>query len=97
MFGITEEAFIATDDVQTRAIADSLLMCVLRVTEEAGKLSDAVQFAHPEIDWRGIAGMRNYLAHDYGNIDRKMVWAATHEEFDGLRNACVQIIEETSL
>ncbi len=42
-FGITEDQFLHANDVRTRALADSLLMCALRVTEEAGKLSERSQ------------------------------------------------------
>ena len=42
-FDITEDQFLHANDVQTRALADSLLMCALRVTEEAGKLSERSQ------------------------------------------------------
>lgn len=93
-YDISEERFISGDDIETRALADSLPMCVLRVTEEAGKLSDTSKRLHPEIDWRGVAGMRNYLAHDYGNVDRRMVWETVTEEFALLANACGQIAEE---
>ena len=93
-YDISEERFISGDDIETRALADALPMCVLRVTEEAGKLSDTSKRLHPEIDWRGVAGMRNYLAHDYGNVDRRMVWEAVTEEFALLANACGQIAEE---
>ena len=75
-FDITEDQFLHANDVRTRALADSLLMCALRVTEEAGKLSERSQRLHPEIEWRGIIGMRNYLAHDYGNVDRSVVWSS---------------------
>ncbi len=37
VFDITEDQFLHANDVRTRALADSLLMCALRVTEEAGK------------------------------------------------------------
>ncbi len=94
-YDISEERFISGDDIETRVLADALLMCVLRVAEEAGKLSDTSKRLHPEIDWRGVAGMRNYLAHDYGNVDRRMVWEAVTEEFALLANACSQIVEET--
>ena len=67
----------------------------LRVTEEAGKLSEKAQRLHPEIEWRGIVGMRNYLAHDYGNVDRAVVWDAVTSEFPALAAACRQIIEES--
>lgn len=93
-YGITKERFLLQDDMETRILADALLMCVLRVTEEAGKLSERAKGLHPEIDWRGISGMRNYLAHDYGNVDRRMVWAAVTEEFDLLATACKQIVDE---
>lgn len=94
-FGLTEESLLQTDTIEMRSIADALLMCVLRVTEESGKLSEGAKDLHPEIDWAGIAGMRNYLAHDYGNVDRRMVWAAISDEFDSLERACRQIIAES--
>ncbi len=93
-FGISRERFLSDDDIETRILADALLMCVLRVTEEAGKLSDSAKNLHPEIDWRGVSGMRNYLAHDYGNVDKRMVWTAVNEEFDSLARACRAIVEE---
>lgn len=93
-FGISEERFLKDDDLETRVLADALLMCVLRVTEEAGELSDASKRQHPEIDWRGVSGMRNYLVHDCGNVDRKMVWQAVTDDFESLLSACKQIIDE---
>lgn len=94
-FGVTEDEFLHADDIKARTLADSLLMCALRVTEEAGKLSEKAQRLHPEIEWRGIIGMRNYLAHDYGNVDRAVVWDAVTSEFPILAAACRQIIEES--
>lgn len=90
-FGLTKEEFLSAEGITMRSIADSLLMCVLRVTEEAGKLSDEAKAAHPEIDWRGVSCMRNFLAHDYGNVDRRAVWAAIEEDFTLLESACKKI------
>ena len=95
VFDITEDQFLHANDVRTRALADSLLMCALRVTEEAGKLSERSQRLHPEIEWCGIIGMRNYLAHDYGNVDRSVVWDAVTMEFPALERACRQIVSES--
>ena len=95
VFDITEDQFLHANDVRTRTLADSLLMCALRVTEEAGKLSERSQRLHPEIEWRGIIGMRNYLAHDYGNVDRSVVWDAVTMEFPALERACRQIVSES--
>ena len=35
------------------------------LTESATLLSDELKARHPEIDWRGIAGFRNIVVHDY--------------------------------
>jgi uncharacterized protein with HEPN domain len=44
-----------------------------RVTEILGeaarRVSDPFRLAHPEIDWRGIIGLRTLLAHEYSRVD----------------------------
>jgi len=31
---------------------------------------------YPAVDWRGIAGMRDYLSHGYDSIDYELLWKA---------------------
>ena len=42
--------------------------------EAANHVSIAVQDELPEIDWSKIVGLRNKLAHDYGEILAQRVW-----------------------
>ena len=93
-FCVSKESFLASDDIETRTVSDGLLMCVLRATEEVGKLSDSVRQRHPEVSWRGIRGMRNILAHDYGHVDREIVWAALEKDFLFLERVCREVLEE---
>lgn len=95
VFAITRDEFLQGSSIEARTLADSLMMCVLRATEEAGKLSDRAKSQHPEIEWEGVSGMRNYLVHDYGNVDRALVWTAVNEELPGLAKACKQIMDES--
>jgi len=48
--------------------------------EAARRISDDFRGAHPEIPWGKIIGQRNILAHEYGEIDDRLVWqvAVTH-------------------
>jgi uncharacterized protein with HEPN domain len=41
----------------------------------------------PGIPFKSIRGMRNRIAHDYGAVDFKIVWAVTQEEIEPLITA----------
>ena len=42
--------------------------------EAARRVSKAYQDGHPEIPWRPIIGLRNILAHEYGEIKADRIW-----------------------
>lgn len=47
--------------------------------EAAGKISHEFRFAHDDIPWRRIMGLRNVLIHDYGDVDHATVWKVVTE------------------
>lgn len=63
------ETFFTTRPLQlaAEALLQKLGECVNRLP--AGFRED-----HPQVPWRAIRGMRNLLAHDYDQIDYKIVW-----------------------
>jgi uncharacterized protein with HEPN domain len=44
------------------------------IGEAARKVSDPFKAAHPEIPWRKIIAQRHVLAHEYGDVDPRLVW-----------------------
>lgn len=42
--------------------------------EAAKKIPLEVRTQHPEVDWKGIAGLRDVLAHAYFGIDDVILW-----------------------
>lgn len=46
---------------------------------------------HPEINWEGVMGIRNLLAHDYFNIDAEEVYSICDREIAPLKQAIQQI------
>jgi uncharacterized protein with HEPN domain len=44
------------------------------IGEAARRVSPEFQQAHPEIAWRNITGLRNILAHEYGEIKVDRIW-----------------------
>lgn len=94
---VDRTSFLEADSVEGRILADGLLMCVFRATEEAGSMSEETRAAHPEIYWRGIKSMRNVLAHDYGEVDREMVWDSIEHDFPELERFCLAYAEENGI
>ena len=54
---------------QDRVILLAVERSVEIVGEAARHVSQATRAAYPEIPWRQIVGLRNILAHKYGQID----------------------------
>ncbi|RIL03965.1 MAG: hypothetical protein DCC71_14505 [Proteobacteria bacterium] len=50
------------------------------VGEAATRVSSDLRRSHPEIDWRGIIGLRNYLMHAYDRVDLPTVWRPARED-----------------
>jgi len=42
--------------------------------EAARRVSHEFQDEHPEIPWRPVIGLRNVLAHEYGEIKADRIW-----------------------
>lgn len=57
-------------------------------------MTHGFQSAHPEIDWRGIIGQRNVLAHEYGVIDHARLYRTGTESVPLLIAALEKILED---
>lgn len=63
------EAFLSDHKTQ-----DAVLRNLQTMAESTQRLSDELKATRPDIDWRGIAGLRNILVHDYLGISLPRVW-----------------------
>ncbi len=52
--------------------------------EAAKKIPEAVCGEHPEVDWRGIAGLRDVVAHVYFALDDATLWRIVRSDIPQL-------------
>jgi uncharacterized protein with HEPN domain len=74
------EAFLASTLIQ-----DAVLYNLQTLAESTNRLSATLRDAHPEVNWRGIAGFRNILVHGYLGVDVEQVWLIVERELAALR------------
>ena len=58
--------------------------CLKVVSEASRRLPAQLKAAHPDIEWRKIAGIGNVLRHDYDEIDAGVVWRTATVEIEPL-------------
>jgi len=78
----TESVFRADKQKQ-----DAVIRRIEIIGEAVAHLTEATRQAVPDLPFRKMRGMRNIVAHDYANVDLKIVWevATVHvPEFRGV-------------
>jgi uncharacterized protein with HEPN domain len=63
---------------------DSVLHNLMVIGEAAARIPDDIREKNSHINWRGIIGMRNIIAHGYFKIDPDIVWATIKERLPEL-------------
>lgn len=71
-------------------------LAVVRVYEVLGeivkRLPEELRQANPQVDWRKLAGFRDFLSHNYDEIILEFVWQAI-EDIPLLRTALQEILD----
>lgn len=74
-------------------VQDAVLMRLLTMGEEIGKLSDDFREQYPELPWYKIIGLRNRIAHEYDVVDKDIIWdIVSGGAFDELEQAVDQML-----
>ena len=66
---MTKLDFASNETVQ-RAFVRSIEV----IGEASKKVAPSLKQRYPNVDWRGMAGMRDRLIHDYFGVDYDLVW-----------------------
>lgn len=72
---------------------DGILYELAIIGEAAGRVSERLRSAHPEVPWRPIVAQRNILVHVYDQLNLDRLWVAV-EAVPQLIDRIQAILEE---
>ena len=75
-----KESFLASTLVQ-----DAVIRNLQTMAESSQRIFNDTKATHPEIDWRGLAAIRNILVHDYLGTNLLLVWELIVQELADLK------------
>jgi uncharacterized protein with HEPN domain len=64
------------DFLQNEDLPDIVLRQLTIVGEAVARVSDGTKQRYPQIDWRRITGIRNFVVHEYFRVDFTTIWDA---------------------
>lgn len=73
--GRQAEAFLADEMAY-----DATLRNLEIIGEAAKAIPEEIRQRYPEVDWRGVTGLRDVLAHAYFALDDATLWKIVHTD-----------------
>lgn len=91
------ERYIETLDFEEFKADRKTIDAVVRNFEIIGEASkfipDDIKEKYHEVDWKGIIGLRNRIAHEYFGISTTIIWHIIKEELPTLKQQTEQILD----
>lgn len=85
--GFTKNRFLEPQNDSDDLIGEGIMNRVLRLTEEAGRISESIAREYG-FERQAASGVRNRLAHAYGEVDREIIWQVIEQDLPVLLKAC---------
>ena len=80
--------------VESPLIYDAVLYNLMIIGEAVKNIPDEVRASYAEIEWRRIAGLRDFLVHVYFGIDLEIIWNIVQSNVPHLRQAIEQSLPD---
>lgn len=66
------------------------------IGEAANMVTSDFQDAHPDTPWKKIKGMRNYIIHEYFQVDDIVVWEVATKDLPALQEQVTDYLTKTN-
>jgi uncharacterized protein with HEPN domain len=86
--GMTEVQFL-----QDQRTIDAVARNLGIIGEAARHVPDEIRGRAPEVPWRTVVAMRNFVIHEYMEVDDSIIWQTATADIGGLREAMNRLLE----
>lgn len=78
------------DDMMYYAVVKNIEI----IGEAANMLTSEFRDSHAETPWKLVTGMRNYIVHEYFQVDNTVIWDVVTYDLPALKAQVLSYIEE---
>lgn len=78
------------DDMMYYAIVKNIEI----IGEASNLLTDEFKASHPQTPWKMVTGMRNYIVHEYFQVDNTVIWDVVTHDLPELENQIISYLSE---
>lgn len=71
---------------------DAVIRRLLIVGEAARRVSEETRRQLPDLPWSGMIAMRNFMIHEYDDVDLKVVWDTVHNDLPPIIEALEKMV-----
>ncbi len=79
---------------EDRKTAQAVIRSIEVIGEAAVNVSKEFKEMHPDIPWKKIAGMRNWLIHAYFDVDYNHIWSTVQKDLPVLVPQLKKLLNE---
>ena len=78
------------DDMMYYAVVKNIEI----IGEASNLLTNEFKSEHPDTQWKLITGMRNYIVHEYFQVDNTVIWDVIQNDLPQLENQITNYLKE---
>ena len=85
-------------EFKSNSMASDAVIRQIQIIGDASKnISEPLKEKYPVIPWKGMAGMRDKIVHNYFNVNIREVWRVAKKDIPILKKSIISILEELDL
>ncbi|MCU0633125.1 MAG: DUF86 domain-containing protein [Methanolinea sp.] len=81
------------DLLKNELVKDAVLRNIQVLGDGAKEIPPELKASHPEIDWKGITGLRDIITHQYFRVDWDIIWITIKEDLPSLSISLHHLLE----